>query len=94
MLFNYNKINLKKEDEYAVTGYFGETLVGVRNLGSADIRFTFGISQDVERDVHLYPGQQYDVWIDALECIKQRFMPYIKATEDIQVEAVWQKGKE
>ena len=93
-MFKHIKIELKKEDEYAVTGYFGETLVGVRNPGCADIRFTFGISRDVERDVHLCPGQQYDVWIDALECIKQRFMPYIKATEDIQVEAIWQEAKE
>lgn len=86
------KIKATREDVYAVTGYFGEFIVGLRNPGTKDVVFYFGISENVERLVHLPPGVVYDIRIDAVQCIKRRFMPYIKTAENsgsITVEIIW-----
>jgi hypothetical protein len=86
------QIRATAEEEYAVTGYVTGTLVGLENAGQTPVKFEFAPARDEQYAVCLRPGERHSVEIDVFRCIRDKFMPFVKTTEDIRLSVVWETG--
>lgn len=76
-------------EEIGVFGYVGNVLESITNAGPECIDIQLSVSPDEKKQVCLQPEETLRLDVDIDRCIRQRFMPHVKTSQDLELRVSW-----
>lgn len=83
-------ICITKEESIGVLGYLNNYLIGIQNISGYPIECTgFFDVKNRSTKIRLQHEEVLRMHVDITECIRNKFMPYIRTEQDISIRSLW-----
>lgn len=83
-------LTIRKSDGIGVFGYKAGRLRSITNEGPRPVTVCIAVSPGTTTRVVLQENETYDLDIDIWQCIRDRFMPYVEACDDVLLSVTWE----
>lgn len=83
-------LTIRQADGIGVFGYKAGILKSVTNESPRTVDLIIASAPDDTRQIVLKEKETYTLDVDIWQCIRDRFMPYVEAKDDVLLSVAWE----